>query len=210
MRIFLIHIWLISNGVTSVCFAVDNKCKTLLIRGSGITVYGQIGMLVSLSTNKSYQHTNNFERFRWHSVMAVGNNDRKLLTKSIVYRSISRTLNLSVDHYSFPLLVTWKLSSNFPFQWTTSSLATITFFSAGSESLVFWKSAKLISTTESSFHSRNKSSRNMQRKISKGFQKRLSRGTKVQLSKKIISCELLYIGTKWTPKTFHGENINFM
>ena len=67
-----------------------------------------------------------------------------------------------------------------------SGLATITIFRPDFTACFrFWKSAKLISAAESSFHSRNKSSQNMQRKISKGFQKRLSRGTKLQLSRKI-------------------------
>ena len=169
MQIFLIHIWLISNGVTSVCFAVDNDCKTLLSRGSGITVYGQ-----SLSAFEWL-----CELFRWNSVTAVDNN-RKRLTFYF-----PDTLYFSIDRYSFPFFVTWKSRSNFPFQWMTSGLATITIFRPDFTACFrFWKSAKLISATESSFHSHNKSSQNMQRNF-KGFQKRLSRRTKLQLSRKI-------------------------
>ena len=139
--------------------------------------HGEAG---SLSTDKSCQHSNDFELFRWNSVTAVENN-RKRLTFYF-----PDTLYFSVDHYSFPFFVTWKSSSNFPFQWMTSGLATITIFRPDFTACFrFWKSAKLISATESSFHSRNKSSQNMQRKISKGFQKRLFRGTKLQLSRKI-------------------------
>ena len=179
MRIFLIHIWLISNGVTSVCFAVDNHCKTLLSRGSGITVYGQIGELVSLSTDKSYQHSNDFELFRWNSVTAVDNN-RKRLTFYF-----PDTLYFSVDHYSFPFFVTWKSNSNFPFQWMTSGLATITIFRRISR-LVFDSGSRQSSFPLLSHRfTLATSPQNMQRKISKGFQKRLSRETKLQLSRKI-------------------------
>ena len=131
-------------------------------------LYGEIDKLVSLSTNKSIQRTNDFELFRWNSVMAVDNN-RKFLRDQMVYRSTDfsdalplvnnrkllhdqmaywsfyfprRTLYLSVDHHSFPLFfVTWKTSSVFPFQWMTSSASTITL---GRSCLVFWKSAKLM------------------------------------------------------------------
>ena len=174
MRIFLIHIWLISNGVTSVCFAVDNDCKTLLSRGSGITVYGQIGELVSLSTDKSCQHSNDFELF---------DNNRKRLTFYF-----PDTLYFSVDHYSFPFFVTRKSSSNFPFQWRmTSGLATITIFNFGRISRLVFNSGSRQSSFPLLSHrfTLATSPQNMQRKVSKGFQKRLSRGTKLQLSRKI-------------------------
>ena len=123
-------------------------------RRVGITVYGQIFSAFE------WLH----ELFRWNSVTAVDNN-RKRLTFFF-----PDTVYFSVDHYSFRFFVTWKSSSNFPFEWMTSGLATITIFQPDFTACFrFWKSAKLISATESSFHSRNKSSQNMQRKISIRF-----------------------------------------
>ena len=104
----------------------------------------------SLSTDKSCQHSNDFELFRWNSVTAVDNN-RKRLTFYF-----PDTLYFSVDHYSCLFLVT----GNFPFQWMASGLATITIFRPDFTACFrYWKSAKLICATESSFHSRNKSSK---------------------------------------------------
>ena len=107
--------------------------------------HGEAG---SLSTDKSCQHSNDFELFRWNSVTAVDNNHKRLTFY------FPDTLYFSVDHYSFPFFVTWKSSSNFPFQWMTSGLATTTIFRPDFTACFrFWKSAKLISATESSFHS---------------------------------------------------------
>ena len=112
-------------------FCSRKCCKTLLSRGSRVTVYGQI-----LSA---------FE-WLWTFPMKFSNsspvdNNRKRLTFYF-----PDTVYFSVDHYSFPFFVTWKSSSNFPFEWMTSGLATTTIFRPDFTACFrFWKSFPLLS-----------------------------------------------------------------
>lgn len=91
------------------------NCKTLLLRRNGITVYGQILPV--------YEWPNFSDGIRrWQSITIVNS-----WPKGISFYFPDRTLHLSLYHY-FPLFfVTWKSSSDFPFQWITCSLTTITF-----------------------------------------------------------------------------------
>ena len=128
-----IYIWLISNGVTSVCFAVDNNCKTLLYGGVRITVY----------TDKWCQRANDFELFRYH-LMAVDNN-RNL---QMVFRSTSRTLDFRRSVFFSCILRDVQIKFGVVRLW----------LSFGRRScLVFWKSAKLISACKRSCTFRCKS-----------------------------------------------------